>query len=223
MGWEVSQTNGIPTLSHDGSGFHSHANVVVIPESKWGIVVLENAENSPDEFFGSRRMTAIANGVSSMVTGGRQPAPTTTSTSLWVAYGVVLGILALQMAATARSVRTLRRWRTAPQRRPTGVLRIGIRLGLPLLLSSIWVFVIVVGLPRTIKAPLPAVLMGLPDFGYLLVGSAALALGWGIARIGWAGRILRSRPPTLPGNEPGDTAVTLPESPHPSHPSPTTM
>src|SRR6185437_13350242 len=117
MGWEVSQTNGIPTVSHDGSGFHSHANAIVIPEGKWGIVVMENAENSPDEFFGSRRMTAIANGVTSLVTGGRQPAPTTTSISLRTAYGVVLGILALQIAAMACSVRTLRRWRTIPERR----------------------------------------------------------------------------------------------------------
>ncbi len=222
MGWEVSRTNGIPTVSHDGSGFHSHANAIVIPDGKWGIVVMENAENSPDEFFGSRRMTAIANGVTSLVTGGGQPAPTTTSTSLRAAYGVVLGVLALQIAAMAFSVRTLRRWRTAPQRRPTGVLRVGVRLGLPLLLSSVWVFIIVVGLPRTIGAPLPAVVMGLPDLGYLLVGSAALALGWGVARIGWAGLILRSRPQTLAGGEPCD-GVILPEPPDPSHPSPTTV
>jgi hypothetical protein len=161
--------------------------------------------------------------VTSMVTGGRQPAPTTPSTSLWAAYGVVLGVLALQIASMAHSVRTLRRWRATAQRRPTGVLRVGVRVGLPLLLSSMWVFSIVVGLPRAIGAPLPAVLMGLPDLGYPLIGSAALALGWGIARIGWAGRILRSRRPTLPGNEPGEAAVTLPQSSHPSHPSPTTV
>ncbi len=223
MGWEVGETNGIPTVSHDGSGFNSHGNAILVPQSKWGVVLLENGENSPDEFFGSRRMTAIATGVTSMMTGGRQPAPTTTSTSLWAVYGVVLGFLALQIAAMARSVRTLRRWRTAPQRRPTGVLRIGVSLGLPLLLSSMWVLIVVVGLPRTIRAPLPAVLMGLPDLGYLLVGSAAVALGWGVARVGWAGRILRSRPAAVAGNDPGDAGVTLPEPPHPSHPSPTTL
>ncbi len=223
MGWEVSEIDGIPTVSHDGSGFNSHANAIVVPEGKWGVVLLENGENSPDEFFGSRRMTAIATGVTAMVTGGRQPAPTTSSASLWAVYGVVLGILALQIAAITRSVRTLRRWRTAPQGRPSGVLRVGVRLGLPFLLSSLWVFLIVIGLPRTIAAPLPAVLMGLPDLGYLLAGSAALALGWGVARIGWAGPILRSRPPAVAGNDPGDAGVTLPEPPHPSHPSPTTV
>ena len=31
MGWEVSQLNGVPTVSHDGSGFGSHANVVLVP------------------------------------------------------------------------------------------------------------------------------------------------------------------------------------------------
>jgi CubicO group peptidase (beta-lactamase class C family) len=63
MGWDVSAAHGLPTISRDGSGFDSHANVVIIPDRQWGVVVMENGEHSPDEFFGSRRMTGIANGV----------------------------------------------------------------------------------------------------------------------------------------------------------------
>jgi CubicO group peptidase (beta-lactamase class C family) len=57
MGWDVGQIDGATAISHDGSGFDSHANVVLIPDRGWGVVVMENGENSPDEFFGSRRMT----------------------------------------------------------------------------------------------------------------------------------------------------------------------
>jgi CubicO group peptidase (beta-lactamase class C family) len=192
MGWTVSRLHGVPTISHDGSDFGSHANVVLIPDREWGVVVMENAENSPDEFFGSHRMTGIANGVTDMLISQEPPAPTWSSRSLWVVYGVVLGIIALQIVGMVRSVRTIRRWRVDPLRRPMGALRIGLRVGLPLLVSWSWAVLVLVGLPRMIDAPLPAVLAGLPDLGYPLVASAVLAFAWGLVRVIWAIRTLRT-------------------------------
>src|SRR5215217_4982583 len=135
MGWEVSQLHGITKISHDGSDFGSHANLIIVPDRQWGVVVMENAENSPDEFFGSRRMRLIANGVTDMLLSQQPPAPTSSSTSLWAAYGIVLGIIALQVGGAARSAHTIRSWRAAPSQRPTGALRIGLRVGLPFVVS----------------------------------------------------------------------------------------
>jgi CubicO group peptidase (beta-lactamase class C family) len=205
MGWDVGQIHGTTAISHDGSGFDSHANVVLIPDRGWGVVVMENGENSPDEFFGSRRMTGIAYGVTGLLIG-EEPAATSSSWSLWVIYGVVLGILVIQVVGMVRSVRTTRGWHTDPLRRPTGALRIALRVGLPLLVSWSWALVVLVGLPRVIRAPLPAMLMGLPDLGYPLVASAVLALGWGLARTVWAIRTLRT-PPT-PVSTPSTDATT---------------
>ena len=146
MGWDVGSVHGLQTISHDGSGFDSHANVVLIPDRGWGVVVMEDGENSPDEFFGSRRMTGIAYGVAGMLIG-EEPPPTSSSRSLWVVYGVVLGILVIQVAGMIRSVRTIRGWRTAPSRRPTGALRIALRVGLPLVVSWTWALLVLVGLP----------------------------------------------------------------------------
>jgi CubicO group peptidase (beta-lactamase class C family) len=199
MGWEVSQLHGVSTLSHDGSGFGSHANVVLVPDRQWGVVVMENGENSPDEFFGSRRMSGIASGVTGMLIGQEPPTPTSSSLSLWVVYGVVVGILLIPVVGIARSVRTIRGWRADPLRRPTGALRIGLRVGLPLLVSWSWAFIVLVGVPRMIDAPLPAVVMGLPDLGYPLVASAVLAFGWGLARVIWAIRTLRTPAPGVRG------------------------
>jgi CubicO group peptidase (beta-lactamase class C family) len=197
MGWDVGQIHGTTAISHDGSGFDSHANVVLIPDRQWGVVVLENGENSPDEFFGSRRMTGIAYGVTGMLIG-QEPTATSSSRSLWVVYGVVLGILLIQVAGMVRSVRTIRMWRAVPSRRPTGALRIALRVGLPLLVSCTWALLVLVGLPQVIRAPLPAVLMGLPDLGYPLVASAVLAFGWGLARFIWAIRTVRTPPSGAP-------------------------
>ncbi len=200
MGWDVGQVHGTTAISHDGSGFDSHANVVLIPDRGWGVVVMENGENSPDEFFGSRRMTGIAYGVAGLLIGQETPATSSTSWSLWVVYGVVLGILVLQVVGVVRSVRTIRTWRAAPGQRPTGALRIALRVGLPLLVSWSWALLVLVGLPQVIRAPLPAVLMGLPDLGYPLVVSAVLAFGWGLARFMWAIGTLRTPPSGAPGS-----------------------
>jgi CubicO group peptidase (beta-lactamase class C family) len=192
MGWEVAKTNGIPTLAHDGSSFNAHANIVLIPGTKRGVVLMENAENSSDEFFGTRRMSGIADGVTSMLMGKRAES-TSTSATLWIIYGFVFGIIALQIAGIARSVRRFRRWRNDPKSRPQGVMRTGLFFGPSLALSLVWAFAIVIAMPQKVGAPLSAFLMGLPDLTYPLLGSVVVALGWGIGRVIWGGLILRSR------------------------------
>ena len=196
MGWDVDEANGIPTVSHDGSNFNSHANVVMAPDSRWGVVMLENAENSPDEFFGGRRMTAIAFGVTSMLEG-KQPLAAGSSSGLWIVYGFTFAAIALQLIGIAWSVRKFRTWRADRQRRPRGRVRIALVLGLPLLVGFAWAFLVLVAVPQKVQAPLSALLMGLPDLAYLLVGSAIVAVGWGVARVIWAVALLRSsgRPP----------------------------
>jgi len=191
MGWDIAESNGIATVAHDGSSFNAHGNVVMVPDGRWGVVILENAENSPDEFFGSRQMSAIPFGVASMLKG-KQALPGGSNVALWTVYGVILAIVALQILGIRRTVKKFRTWRTDPQRRPRGRARTGLVLGLPILLSLGWAFVVLVALPQKIQAPLSALLMGLPDLMYLLVASVVLALGWGIARTVWAASILRS-------------------------------
>jgi len=191
MGWDIAESNGIGTIAHDGSSFNAHANVVMVPDGRWGVVILENAENSPDEFFGSRQMSAIAFGVTSMLKG-KQALPHGSSAGLWIVYGTIFAIIALQILGIRRTVKKFRGWRIDPQRRPRGWARTGLVLGLPIVLSLAWVFVVLVALPQKIQAPLSALLMGLPDLMYLLVTSVVVALGWGIARTAWAVSILRS-------------------------------
>jgi hypothetical protein len=192
MGWDVGTTDGIPTLAHDGSSFNAHANLVLIPAGNWGIILFENAENSPDEFFGSRRMSQIADGVTNMLMG-KQARSTSTSPTLWIIFGLVFLILALQIRGIVRSVRTFRRWRNGSRRRPQGLARIALFLVPSLVASLLWAFVVLIALPGKVGAPLSALLMGMPDLGYLLFSSVVIALAWGIGRVIWGGLALRSR------------------------------
>ena len=152
---------------------------------------MENAENSPDEFFGSRRMTGIAYGVADML-AGRPPAETSTATSLRAVYGFALGVIILQVIGVARSMRTFRRWRTVPGRAPSTSTRLWLRIAMSMLVNWMWAATVLVLLPRKVGAPLSALLMGLPDLAYPLVASAVFALGWGPVRAGLAIRAART-------------------------------
>ena len=179
MGLDVGTTNGVPTLSHDGSMFNFHANLVLIPKGRWGIMLLENVENIPDE-FGPQRLQGIAAGVTNLLMG-RQPPPATSSWFLVILYSAILGIIVVQALGMLRSVTLLRRWRAQPADQPSGWLGIGRRVALPPVFNLIWALLILVGLPQ-VFAPLPALMLGMPDLGPLLVGSGVVALGWSILR-----------------------------------------
>jgi CubicO group peptidase (beta-lactamase class C family) len=190
MGWKVGPTNGVPTVWHDGSVFNFHSNVVLIPEGRWGIVVLKNAYNSPDEFTGTNRLSGIAAGVTSLLTGGQPPA-SPPNTGLYLFYGIPLIIVAVQVMGMIRSSLTFRDWRAHPDHRPRrrgSTLRI---IGIPLVLNLAWAVLILVGLPRIIGS-LSMILTGFPDLGYVLVASALVALAWSIIRTGWALVVLRN-------------------------------
>jgi CubicO group peptidase (beta-lactamase class C family) len=194
MGWKVGPTNGVPTVWHDGSVFNFHSNVVLIPKGRWGIVVLKNAYNSPDEFTGTNRLSGIAGGVTNLLTGGQPPAAPP-NTGLYVFYGIPLIIVALQVVGMIRSGLAFRDWRVHPDHRPRrrgSTLRI---IGLPLVLNLVWALLVLAGLPRAVSS-LPTILTGFPDLGYVLVASGLVALGWSVLRTGWAFVALRnaSRP-----------------------------
>jgi Beta-lactamase len=179
MGLDVGATNGVSTVSHDGSMFSFHSNLVLIPEGRWGIMLLENVESIPDE-FGPQRLQGIAVGVTSLLIG-RQPAAAASNWFLLIFYSAILGIIVVQTLGMLRSVALLRRWRARPTDRPRGWLGIGLRMGLPLVFNLSWGLLILVGLPH-LFAPLPAVMLGMPDLGPLLVGSGVVALGWSFVR-----------------------------------------
>ncbi|MCB0166582.1 MAG: serine hydrolase, partial [Anaerolineae bacterium] len=184
MGWEVGPLNGLPTLWHDGDTFSFHSFMVLVPETGWGVVVLSNANNIP----ATARFQTIAPNIVNLLVG-QQPIVEHVYDSL-IVHGIVVGLVVIQILGMIRSMVLFRRWRNQPQHRPTGWLSRGWQIALPLVLNLLWACLILVGLPR-IFAPLPALLLGIPDLGYMLVGSGLVALSWAIIRTGWALFVLR--------------------------------
>jgi CubicO group peptidase (beta-lactamase class C family) len=188
MGWFVGPVNGIPAVHHQGETFNFHANVVLVPEGQWGVVVLINAENSLD-LFTAGRIGSISKGVTSLLAGAQPPPPPSNTTIVAVVYSLLLGVVVLQVGGMLRSVLALRRSRVLH-----GWFGPRWQIALALALNLGWALLIVVVLPRMLLGlPLLVIATGFPDLGYPLLVSGVVALGWGIARTVWAVVALRRR------------------------------
>jgi CubicO group peptidase (beta-lactamase class C family) len=196
MGWAVSELNGVPTVWHEGSTNAFKANMILVPEGRWGIVVLQNGLNE----LQGERIDAIATGVMSLLVG-RQPPPAPSEPSLRL-FWIFLGVCVLQLLSITRSVVLLRRWRAQPERRPRGAVGVGLRVGLPLALNLLWALFCLIVLPQMFEVPLSFLV--LVDLGLVVLVSGAVALVWGLLRAVLAFFVLRT--PAAP------KAVTVPAS-----------
>jgi hypothetical protein len=184
MGWFVGPVNGIPAVHHQGETFNFHANAVLVPEHRTGVVVLMNAENSVDLFLAGR-MGTISEGVTSLLEGHEPSAPPSNRPIFFV-YAVLFGILVLQLRGMARSMTSLSRRHV-----PSGRIGPRLRIALSLALSLAWGVLLLVLVPRQLGLSLLVAAQGLPDLAYLLLLSGVVALGWGLVRTVWACRVLR--------------------------------
>jgi CubicO group peptidase (beta-lactamase class C family) len=184
MGWFVGPVNDIPAIHHQGETFNFHANVVLIPQSRRGVVVLMNAENSLD-LFTNGRMGTIADGVTSLLEGREPPSPPS-YVAIFIVYAALFALLVLQARGIARSVVALRRGRI-----PRGRGGPWWRIGLSLVLSLAWALFVLVLVPKQLGLPLSVVATGFPDLVYLLLASALVALGWAVVKAIWTYAALR--------------------------------
>jgi CubicO group peptidase (beta-lactamase class C family) len=178
MGWFVRETEGVRMVTHSGVAPNFHAELVLVPEGKWGIVLLMNGENN----LQPARISGMASGVTGLLVGKELPAFVTPNDLKPTLLKFVLLVGGIQMLGMIWSVAVLRRWRSHPERRPQGWLRVGLHLVPPIVLNLLWGLVCLVGLPRAFFWPLSYLVFEVPDLGYALVLSGAVALSWGVLR-----------------------------------------
>jgi CubicO group peptidase (beta-lactamase class C family) len=186
MGWFVGPLNDIPVIQHQGETFNFHANVVLIPQSRKGVVVLMNAENSLD-LFTTGRIGTIAAGVTSLLQGQDPPSPPS-RIAIFIVYAALFALLVLQVRGIVRSVIALRRGRIR-----RGRIGPWWRIGLSLVVSLVWALFIFVLVPKQLGLSLSVLASGFPDLVYLLVASASVALIWAVVKAIWTYTILRGQ------------------------------
>lgn len=189
MGWVVTEaeTSGggiMRTMWHDGGTGDFHAEMKLVPEGQWGVVLLMNGENGLE----IERIEAVANGVVAQLMGV-PPAPAPFPESKTTLF-VLVAVLVLQVLGIVRSAVLLRRWRLRPAHRPRGAWALVWRVALPLMLGLAWALLCLNVLPAQQGANLA--LLRQSDIGLILLASGGIALFWSLLRTALVLLVLRS-------------------------------
>jgi hypothetical protein len=170
--WENSGLGGVQLVRHNGDVGNFEAHMILAPESGWGVVVLMNGSNH----LRLAGMAVIANGVMARLLGV-EPPPEPFNQAMAIFFAV-LAVVALQVLGIVRTVMLVRRWRRQPERRPRGVLRVALRVVVPIVANLLWAGICLVLLPWFSQTPLST--MVVTDNGLVQVLSGAVALVWGV-------------------------------------------
>jgi hypothetical protein len=98
-----------------------------------------------------------------------------------ITYGVLLFIVVIQLGGMTLTLVRMRRWQN--ERAQLSSLRNRVvQIGLPLVANLAWGLLALVGIPRFLGAPLSIMQYLVPSFGYTLLVSGVVALGWAVVR-----------------------------------------
>lgn len=192
MDWGLEPIGGVPAVMKGGDNADFKTQIILFPERRLGLVVLINTNNRFSSFLGDPRIAAIAVNVSELLVG-QAPTALPVANTPTLLYSALLLAVAVQAAGMVRTTLLLRRWQSQPAQRPTGWAALAVRIGLPLVGNLGWGLFALVGVTGLFRVPLSFIVYLAPDFGYTLIASGVVALGWGILRTALAFWVLRER------------------------------
>ncbi len=105
MGWMQMSENGVQTIEHNGILSAFYAEMVLLPDSEYGVALLYNVNSLPDSFFA---FPSIKQGVIALLTGG-QPPQYGFTVRYWGIFAAVLTLVGGGLAL--RSLLRLSHWR----------------------------------------------------------------------------------------------------------------
>ena len=194
LGWASGRRNGVATVGHPGDASNIHADMILEPAGRWGVVLLMNSLNrvTPE------RMLTIADGVLSLVVG-QQPPAVPSSGLMVLIWRAVMALAVVQLLMMIWSALTLRRLARSTPRAVRGWLSIARYVVAPLLFYLLLALVFLGGLPLIFSYSWPLLLLSLPDMGTVALVCGVAALGWVIIRTAvMVGLLRRGTPHVVP-------------------------
>ncbi len=187
MGWGVRSVDSVTWLSHSGQSYNFMAKIVLVPDSAWGVVVLQNSQYMVRLASGDHGQDMIADGVTHLLMG-RQPQKASRSPGPTIVYGVLVLILVIQLAGIVRTWVRLRQG-PQPEHRPRGALGLLRHVVVPMATNLGWATLTLVGLAGS--DDVTTLTYQIPDVSYTLLASGVVALLWGIIRTAWSIGVIR--------------------------------
>lgn len=165
MGWVSEEINGIAMLTHAGDTANFHADMILLSESQWGVIVLTNANSAlvgQVAAVGKLGTWCITAGVASLLIGRQPP---TTRLNYRVYYLMLNSAIALISGLQIWSlVRLLRPGHQSRRRWPLTI----IQRAIPLMWEVAAPLKLMRSLPKWSDAPWSTLKLYAPDFSYWL-------------------------------------------------------
>jgi CubicO group peptidase (beta-lactamase class C family) len=161
IGWNVATWEGVPVVLRLGDTGHFHADIMLLPESDLGVVLLANASG----FEQQNLVDQISIGVLSLL-NNKPAAPVSVPFSFRFLYWAILLTPLLQIIGFVlvwRKRQSIKGWGVLV----TVVLNLAV-VSFPLVLS------------QNIPFPLPSMLVFYPEVAYGLIVVTTLGIGWSV-------------------------------------------
>jgi hypothetical protein len=127
MGWINGTLAGIPAIWHDGAEPNFTTRLLIEPQTRWGAILLVNANNWIPIDGGNTALTSLEDGVTRLLAGQAPQASLSLGTLYLIIDGILLVLSALALWPLLRLRRWSRRFEQRQQRKPQ-FLRLGLRL-----------------------------------------------------------------------------------------------
>lgn len=171
MGWWSLELNRIPVICHSGDTPDFHADVALIPEGKWGVIMLMNVSNK----LMSEDIHGLITGVVSLVKG-QPPIREQFDLVSRISFYFLIGMLIFEIAITVRAVFLLVSRPPAHAPGIAGNRSGGFRLYRPLLFSLVGSGLIIIGVPKAMGLSWQLMMLNQPDFTLMLIVLSLLIL-----------------------------------------------
>ncbi len=177
MGWVVSEGEGFQILSHGGDNPGFNAFMAYVPEYRAGVVVLANVGQ------GLRRaqVTGVTRDVLDLFLG-RTPIPVERELGGVVLLSILAVIPFMFVYSALRLIRGLRLGNVRGLAKPFGYREIALRVVMPFVFSAGTSLGLLVVLFRFGSTTLSAMLLFVPDAGWLAVAGGVTAGFWAMFR-----------------------------------------
>jgi CubicO group peptidase (beta-lactamase class C family) len=177
MGWVIQGQPGLRKIWHNGDVSNFHANLLLLPDQRIGIVILINVGKA----YNNAVYNIPIEGVAAILLGEHLTA-TTNPPSTVIPQLILLATLLIPIVWIVVSSLSIRRWRRRGELPPEGSHRFW-RLYLPLAIDICGVVLAWILFPPQFQTPIATFALFAPDVFFVIVTITALSLGWAIARI----------------------------------------
>lgn len=177
MCWTVGPVNGMQGIWHNGDDGRFHATVILLPETRQGVVLLANAS----DFGLSLELDEIAKGAVSLLAGKQPGRPSRLLALAKTIFTIVVVVPVIQAAMIFWGRAVLRRWQLYTRPRPYSWQKSAMTILLPSLLNLLAAVLFLGVLPKGMGTPLVVILMIMPGFGALILIGGILGIILGLA------------------------------------------